>query len=189
MPNTPLYLWIMAPSGSGKTTAVTNCVADAAHALRERLGIAGRRVRLCTESLDGAKHEELLSCLTKTYPPEATDVLLIDGQWPDVQEKTDTIRKWRDANPEATHRIIWLNVAPEEAARRIREHRGTRPNARDWEPGYTTKQATGHHRNMVACAERLMRLGIEVLVFDASTYDYSPSSWDAVREHCTPKTP
>ena len=186
MPSSPQYLWVLAPSGCGKTTAVTRCVAEANHPLRDRLGISGRRMRLVDESRAGEKYgPKMLTWLAKNHPPNTADVVLIDGQWPDVEE-TDTIRKWRNAHSDAVHRIVWLNVRPEEAARRIREDRGRRPNAKSWEKIYTTQQAAGHHRKMAGLVERLKQHGVEIQVVDASSYDYSPSDWNAVRRHCSP---
>lgn len=182
MENSLEYLWFAGPSGSGKTTAVKNCFSDSKHVLRERLDIQRKDIVLCIESLDRNKYgDDMLDYLKSNYSEFVNPtIVIIDAQWPDIKEKEcDTIRKFKNEKKDATHRLIWLNCSPKEAAFRCRMR-----GEKSWEEEYSENQARSHHEDMVRCVNRLLVEDIPVEVIDSSNYDYQISDWPSVEQYC-----
>ena len=175
------YLWFFAPSGHGKTTAVTDCAQEKDHILRRRLGLKDRNVILCKESPDRehGKYDNLLPILISEYKKLKSDTsILIDGQWPDLE--LDTIYKLKAAIEDTDHKIVFLNCAPIEAARRCREEEDR--GKADWEKNYGVAQAQTHLKNMVGNIEKLREVGFTVTVIDSSDYEYRLGKWENVKQ-------
>ena len=174
------YLWFLAPSGHGKTTAVKDCLRDDNHILRKRLGLEKRNIVLCEESLDrqGGKYDDLFPLLVSRHKNlEPEDAVLIDGQWPDVER--DTILKLKSDLKDSDHVIIFLNCDPAEAARRCREGMGR--GKEKWEPGYDVDTAQSHFKNIVENhLFRLKEKGLPVIVIDSSDREYRVGRWKDV---------